>query len=397
MYNSIELEVKKWGNSLGIRIPRALAEILNIEAGSRIRLTLKEDRVELHTLDPEGRPVIPLEAFASEDDSPEPEAVEVLEEAEDEDDVASEGSGHEEDEEQPRKRRKPRKRVKGRRFFSLEKLNLLRLPDFDKPNYNLRPRGRTSPISLGESSMDAVLKGYPFVVVVFWDFLYVDFLENFRRKLHFLRALARIFSGHCWFVMVNVDRYPDLRRRFIGNAWSELEIIGFINGKKTFEGYSLGPLLPVLQWVSGHYLEREKIEELEILLKAPSREQIRTEEELQELQREHEQLVIALIKPQDRGFLGKLGKALVMSDLDITVVNCYDFAYYDEKTSSFRENALLKHLLKEQELKTLPALVLFRQVHLDEELEAIQEGAVDGGLSISKIGEELKRFFEKEL
>ena len=43
----MELHVKKWGNSLGLRIPQAIANQINIQDGSKIRLVLKKNKIEI--------------------------------------------------------------------------------------------------------------------------------------------------------------------------------------------------------------------------------------------------------------------------------------------------------------------------------------------------------------
>jgi len=43
----MEIKVKKWGNSLGLRIPQAIANQINIQDGSRINLVLKNNKIEL--------------------------------------------------------------------------------------------------------------------------------------------------------------------------------------------------------------------------------------------------------------------------------------------------------------------------------------------------------------
>lgn len=43
----MEIQVTKWGNSLGIRIPQAIANQINIQDGSRINLVLKNNKIEL--------------------------------------------------------------------------------------------------------------------------------------------------------------------------------------------------------------------------------------------------------------------------------------------------------------------------------------------------------------
>ena len=41
------MKVKKWGNSLGLRIPQVIANQINIQDGSRINLVLKNNKIEL--------------------------------------------------------------------------------------------------------------------------------------------------------------------------------------------------------------------------------------------------------------------------------------------------------------------------------------------------------------
>jgi len=43
----VEIIVKKWGNSLGLRIPKTIANQINIQDGSRINLVLKNNKIEL--------------------------------------------------------------------------------------------------------------------------------------------------------------------------------------------------------------------------------------------------------------------------------------------------------------------------------------------------------------
>ncbi|MBO8155850.1 MAG: AbrB/MazE/SpoVT family DNA-binding domain-containing protein [Bacillaceae bacterium] len=39
--------LQKWGNSYGIRIPKKIAEQLNLEPGSELELTVKENCIQL--------------------------------------------------------------------------------------------------------------------------------------------------------------------------------------------------------------------------------------------------------------------------------------------------------------------------------------------------------------
>jgi len=43
----LEIQIKKWGNSLGIRIPQAIANQINIKEGSKINLVLNKNKIEL--------------------------------------------------------------------------------------------------------------------------------------------------------------------------------------------------------------------------------------------------------------------------------------------------------------------------------------------------------------
>ncbi|WP_134705027.1 AbrB/MazE/SpoVT family DNA-binding domain-containing protein [Ammoniphilus sp. YIM 78166] len=39
------LQVQKWGNSLGIRIPKAIAKKIGLEEGSEIDLDIEDDKI----------------------------------------------------------------------------------------------------------------------------------------------------------------------------------------------------------------------------------------------------------------------------------------------------------------------------------------------------------------
>ncbi|HRS02466.1 MAG TPA: AbrB/MazE/SpoVT family DNA-binding domain-containing protein [Bacteroidota bacterium] len=43
----METRVKKWGNSLAIRVPQAIASQINITEGSKIKLILKKNMIEI--------------------------------------------------------------------------------------------------------------------------------------------------------------------------------------------------------------------------------------------------------------------------------------------------------------------------------------------------------------
>lgn len=44
--------IRKWGNSLGLRIPRAFAEQLGLDDGSTIDLVLEDGRLVVHPVHP---------------------------------------------------------------------------------------------------------------------------------------------------------------------------------------------------------------------------------------------------------------------------------------------------------------------------------------------------------
>lgn len=44
--------IRKWGNSLALRIPRALAESAGIAAGSEVEIALSDGRIVVEPVDP---------------------------------------------------------------------------------------------------------------------------------------------------------------------------------------------------------------------------------------------------------------------------------------------------------------------------------------------------------
>jgi antitoxin MazE len=43
-------KIKKWGNSLGLRIPKSVAKEAGVEDGSDVDISLEEDRIVIRTL-----------------------------------------------------------------------------------------------------------------------------------------------------------------------------------------------------------------------------------------------------------------------------------------------------------------------------------------------------------
>ena len=62
------VQISKWGNSLGFRIPRGIADSLDIRAGDTLELTPAEDGLLLKKVQPAGKRYILndiLDSFAS--------------------------------------------------------------------------------------------------------------------------------------------------------------------------------------------------------------------------------------------------------------------------------------------------------------------------------------------
>jgi Growth regulator len=50
-----QVQISKWGNSLGFRIPRGIADSLNIQVGDTLELTPDEDGLRLKKALPTGK------------------------------------------------------------------------------------------------------------------------------------------------------------------------------------------------------------------------------------------------------------------------------------------------------------------------------------------------------
>jgi len=134
MYNSTELKVRKWGNSLGIRIPKHLAEIMHIQDGSSLRLTFHEDHMDLCLSD------IEEEGTVLAEDA-------VLQEV-------------------------------------FEKKRVV------TPDYSSRPRKRETHLTLTDKNFRQTIGKYPFVIVLFIDYMYLDFYDRIEERLLQIKELA---------------------------------------------------------------------------------------------------------------------------------------------------------------------------------------------------------------
>ncbi len=55
----MQVRVTKWGNSLGIRVPKSIAARIGLTEGSQVRIFAEDDRIVIST----DRPVYQLEAL----------------------------------------------------------------------------------------------------------------------------------------------------------------------------------------------------------------------------------------------------------------------------------------------------------------------------------------------
>lgn len=53
----MQVHVSRWGNSLGVRLPKELAARVGLTEGSRVEITAEDDRIVIST----GRPVYTLD------------------------------------------------------------------------------------------------------------------------------------------------------------------------------------------------------------------------------------------------------------------------------------------------------------------------------------------------
>ena len=60
-------KVQKWGNSLGLRIPKSFADEAGIEAGSAVDITLVDGRLVVRPLDPARYEIDDLVSRVTED------------------------------------------------------------------------------------------------------------------------------------------------------------------------------------------------------------------------------------------------------------------------------------------------------------------------------------------
>lgn len=48
----MEIALSSWGNSLGLRIPKAIADLFNFKNGSKLRMELADKKIILSAIDP---------------------------------------------------------------------------------------------------------------------------------------------------------------------------------------------------------------------------------------------------------------------------------------------------------------------------------------------------------
>ena len=52
MQNKIELQIGKWGNSLGIRLPKPISELLNLTAKDKVSCAIENGKLILQPIRP---------------------------------------------------------------------------------------------------------------------------------------------------------------------------------------------------------------------------------------------------------------------------------------------------------------------------------------------------------
>ncbi|QQR80657.1 MAG: AbrB/MazE/SpoVT family DNA-binding domain-containing protein [Deltaproteobacteria bacterium] len=50
----MEIALSSWGNSLGLRIPKAIADLFNFKSGSKLRMELSDKKIILSAIDSDG-------------------------------------------------------------------------------------------------------------------------------------------------------------------------------------------------------------------------------------------------------------------------------------------------------------------------------------------------------
>ena len=198
MYNSTELTVRKWGNSLGMRIPKHLAEVMNIMDGTKVRLTFKKDHVEMRISDEELEIAAPVHKHN-------------------------------------------RKHV---RILS--------------PNYDGKLRGRRTPLTLKDKNFEEAVRRYPFLIVLFIDYMYLDFYDRIEERLVQMKELAETYKGLVWFGVARIEENELAREKYVGNVWSEEEVRGFVNGRLMFKSGKLTDVEEVIERI----LPEDRIEEV---------------------------------------------------------------------------------------------------------------------------------------
>ncbi len=281
MYNSIPLKVKKWGNSLGIRINRPLAEFLNLGEDDDIHIILnndhavlvKKDDVEAYynsrerggferlldelLLDARNRErnsprwgekgVRPANGVMGDIEEIVQETDEVAESevvpGEPPEEVESVELAEEADGDDRKREGRPRDTEED----VLEESGALMGIRLPRPIYSGRRGGRMTPLKLTDVNFEDAVKKYPVLVVMFIDYLYLDFYDTIMRELSSMEGMARLFRGKIWFAVAEEERNTRARKRYIGNAWSEREIRVFINGELVMKGISLAGVMGQLE------------------------------------------------------------------------------------------------------------------------------------------------------
>jgi len=290
MYNSLELRVRKWGNSLGIRIPKKIAEIMKIQDGTDVILTFRKDHVELRV---------------------------------------SNGSG--------RNGNAPVSPAKPQRII---------------PDYSRNPGLKRTPLTLTDANFEENLKQYPFLIVLFIDYMYMDFYDRIEERLLQLRWMARYYSGLVWFGIARMSDNELSRDRYVGDVWGEEEVRGFVNGKLVFRAKKLRDVEDVISRLLPS--EKQKVLSGRSRFSQPV---LATQGNINSLLSGHPVVVMGFLAPGDSEGIRLFDRLAAHYKGKVLFAIAIDRAFFNEKSRTFYRNPLFERF----EVKRAPEVILFQR------------------------------------
>jgi hypothetical protein len=215
--------------------------------------------------------------------------------------------------------------------------------------------GRTTPMQLTDSGFEDAVRSYPVLVVMFIDYLYLDFYDSITREMSVMEELAHLYKGKIWFAVAEEEKNTRARKRYVGNAWSEKEIRVFINSRMVMKGISLPG---VMKQVESIFSPKEMKEMRRLHLeKMPLEVNIGNIDEFIVPSRKKIS-VLALLEPgqhQEKRRFIKLSSSHSENN-DITFGISYGFMLFNEETSTFYPNPVFERY----EVKNTPSFIIMR-------------------------------------